>query len=131
MTGPWSDMWSNTQKRLHRIKRWCDPGDPTHYTLNQRCGISDRKQTKDKAALIKRGGRNFFVTPWRGCSIIGTTDTLYEGSPDNFAITETDIQTFLDDINASFPTAKLKREEVYFWVGGMRPMGDEDTILIL
>ncbi len=40
-------------------------------------------------------GGHFFVIPWRGHTIIGTTDTVFEDDPDELGVTEKDIADFL------------------------------------
>ena len=128
LTGPWADITARLltspapdrrvvrSKGIQLVTRALPPASAFPIESRQR----------DLTAVIKRGGRNYFVTPWRGLSILGTTDTVYEGSPDAFAITEPDIGEFLAEINALYP-AGLERKDVRFWIGGMRPLGDEDT----
>ena len=36
--------------------------------------------------FAKRDGRLFFVIPWLGHSLVGTTDTLCEDMPDNLVV---------------------------------------------
>lgn len=128
MTGPWSDITIRLlqtpapERRVVRSKGI----QLVTRALAPRVAFPVESRQRDRTALIKRGGRNYFVTPWRGLSIIGTTDTLYEGSPDDFAITESDVSEFLDEINALYP-ADLARSDVHFWIGGLRPLGDEDA----
>ena len=76
--------------------------------------------------MLRRGNRNFFITPWRGVSLIGTTDTVYEGDPDDFRITDRDIRDFVAEINQSLPSAELTREQVPFAFGGLRPITEKN-----
>ncbi|HOW97277.1 MAG TPA: glycerol-3-phosphate dehydrogenase/oxidase [Kiritimatiellia bacterium] len=128
LTGPWADITSrlltspSPDRRVVRSKGI----QLVTRALPPAAAFPIESRQRDLTAVIKRGGRNYFVTPWRGLSILGTTDTLYEGSPDEFAITEADIGEFLAEINALYP-AGLERKDVRFWIGGMRPLGDEDT----
>lgn len=129
MTGPWSDITDALlekpdpertvvrSKGVQLVMRSFDNG----------WAFPIESRQKDATAVIRRGGRNYFVTPWRGHSLVGTTDTLYKGEPDAFRITESDIRTFVDELADLFPAAELRREDVRFWIGGMRPVGDEDT----
>ncbi len=86
-------------------------------------GVPSRQ--RDVEAVFRRGTRLLFVTPWRGRSLIGTTDTVYRGDPDDFSITERDIAEFLAEINAAYPAACLKRADISFWYGGLRPITEE------
>jgi len=84
-------------------------------------GISSKTEFRDQDALIDKGSRLFFITPWRDYSLIGTTHVQYEGDASDFTITEADIRTFIDEINAAYPPANLKREDVCFFYGGLLP----------
>lgn len=86
-------------------------------------GIPSRQ--RDVEAIFRRGRRLLFVTPWRGRSLIGTTDVVYRGDPDDFAVTERDIAEFVAEINAAYPGASLRREDISFWYGGLRPITEE------
>lgn len=127
-TGPWADI-------VVQLTRTTDPDRTVTRSkgiqlitrpLPARMAFPIESREKDVTAVIRRGGRSYFITPWREYSMIGTTDTLYKGSPDDFAITEADVVEFLNEINTLYPTG-LSREDVLFWVGGLRPLGDEDT----
>jgi glycerol-3-phosphate dehydrogenase len=78
-------------------------------------GISDR------AATPKQGNRFLFIAPWRGKSIIGTYYAPYDGNPEDFRITESDIENFLHQIDRTYPSANLTREDVSFVHGGLLP----------
>lgn len=88
-------------------------------------GIWSKSDFRDGDALLSKGSRLFFITPWREYSLIGTTHVHYDGEPGQFKIKESDIQTFLDEVNAAYPPADLRREDVAFFYGGMLP-ADED-----
>jgi glycerol-3-phosphate dehydrogenase len=76
-------------------------------------------------ALINRGGRHFFMIPWRGGSLIGTTNVPYEGDPAAVHPTETDVSDFLDEINAACPAAALRRDDVRHAFAGLYPLVDK------
>ena len=84
-------------------------------------GIWSESEFKDEDALVSRGSRLLFVTPWRDYSLVGTTHIHYSGAPGNFRVTEGDIQLFLDEINRAYPPANLKRDDVLFSYGGLLP----------
>ncbi|MBE9169008.1 glycerol-3-phosphate dehydrogenase/oxidase [Pleurocapsales cyanobacterium LEGE 06147] len=65
--------------------------------------------------------RFLFIAPWRGKSIVGTYYTTCDRDPDNFQVTETDIHNFLEQINQTYPTANLNREDVAFVHKGLLP----------
>ena len=127
MTGPWSDIvvaylrGNRPDRRVLRSKgiQIVAPLYSAEYAF------AIESKERDPDAIIQRGGRLYFVMPWRGRSLIGTTDTVYEGDPDEFAITEEDLSTFIDDITEAYPAARLSRDEVTYWFGGLRPIGEK------
>jgi glycerol-3-phosphate dehydrogenase len=78
-------------------------------------------------AMIQRGGRHFFVIPWRGRSLIGTTNVPFGGTPDAVGVSAGDVRTFVADINDALPGAQLAIEEVQFAFAGLYPL-TEDVI---
>lgn len=74
--------------------------------------------------LINRGGRHFFMIPWRGRTLIGTTNVPYRGAPGRLRATEKDIAGFLKEINEVYPAAALKREDVTFAFAGFYPLAN-------
>ena len=126
-TGPWVDYvlnLLNTDHRNHRvllskamnlvIKRQLIP--------NYAVGISSRSEFKDDDSIIKKGPPLFFITPWHNRSLIGTTYAPYYGDPNNFKVSEEDIEIFIREINQAYPPASLRREDVSFFHGGLLPM---------
>lgn len=84
-------------------------------------GISSRKPYRDPDALINKGGRLFFVAPWRQQSLVGTVYSPYTDDPDALSVTESEIAAFLHDVNAAYPPAKLTLDDVRFVHRGLLP----------
>jgi glycerol-3-phosphate dehydrogenase len=66
-------------------------------------------------------GRAFFVLPWNGRTLIGTTDTLCEQSPDNLKVTEAEVAYLLAGFNHYF-TPALQGDDVVNTIVGVRPL---------
>ena len=66
--------------------------------------------------------RPFFVIPWRGLSLIGTTETPFNGDPDRVTPAEREIAYLLEEANGLFPGAHLTRESVLYAYAGSRPL---------
>jgi len=116
--GPWSDLF------LEHVT-----GRPAAHKLVRSKGIhilvpnmTQSHALTLQAADIKKGGGHFFVMPWRGHTLIGTTDTEFKGDPETLAVCEADVESFLSTINRYLPSAKLRREDVLFAYAGLRPM---------
>jgi glycerol-3-phosphate dehydrogenase len=75
-------------------------------------------------------GRPFFIIPWNGKYLIGTTDIRYEGDLDDVQITGDEIDYLLRETNRVIPTARLTREQILYTYSGVRPLpftGDKDA----
>jgi glycerol-3-phosphate dehydrogenase len=72
-------------------------------------------------------GRHFFIIPWRGHSLVGTTDKEYVGDPDEYRVTRARIEEFLAEINESFGDGDLTMKDVLYAYGGLRPLVDDQT----
>lgn len=83
-------------------------------------GLSSRDSYHDPDAVINKGSRLFFIAPWRGKSLVGTAYSPFDGNPENLTVTDSEIQTFLDDVNQVYPF-NLKRQEVSLVHKGLLP----------
>ena len=72
--------------------------------------------------LFDRGGRHLFVIPWRGRSLIGTTNTPFGGTPDETRSTAQDVRGFLDDLAVALPGAGLTERDVLHTFAGLYPL---------
>jgi glycerol-3-phosphate dehydrogenase len=74
------------------------------------------------------GGRHIFIIPWRGYSLIGTTDKEYIGSPDDWKIRKESILELIEDVNSSFgEKVKIAYKDVLYSYGGLRPLVEDQT----
>jgi len=94
-----------------------------HYAV----GLPSRVSYRDANAVVHKGKRLLFVAPWRGRSIIGTTQTACTEAAGDVSITEQDVQAFLDEVNQSYPPARLQRDDVTFVHGGHLPLSRFDA----
>jgi glycerol-3-phosphate dehydrogenase len=67
-------------------------------------------------------GRVMFAIPWRGRSVLGTTDTDFTGSADEVAADAEDVRYLCDSGNGYFPGANLKPSDVIATWAGLRPL---------
>lgn len=65
--------------------------------------------------------RMFFVVPWRGTSMIGTLYSPCDEAPDDWQVSESELQSLLQQINQAYPPAQLTREEIAFVHAGLLP----------
>ena len=88
------------------------PGSPCHAVYHE--ARSDR--------------RPFFVVPWRGLYLIGTTETPFNGNPDRARPEYGEVRYLIDESNNLFPEAGLGPESVLYAYSGSRPLLRADTV---
>ena len=115
--GPWADLFLE-----HAT------GRPAHNKLLRSKGIHLLLPEISRAALtVEAGSGHFFVLPWRGHTLLGTTDTEFRGDPARVAVSENDIEGFLATVNRYLPSAHLSRGEIEFFYAGLRPLVDDGS----
>lgn len=67
-------------------------------------------------------GRPYFVIPWNGMLLIGTTDIRYDGNPGAATADDAEIEYLLNETNRFFPDAGLARRDILFSYTGVRPL---------
>ena len=72
-------------------------------------------------------GRPFFIIPWRGLHLIGTTETPFHGDPDRALPGEREIEYLVREAGDLFPGAGIRRESVLYSYAGSRPLLRSDS----
>jgi glycerol-3-phosphate dehydrogenase len=70
--------------------------------------------------------RPFFIIPWNGNYLIGTTDTRFEGDLDRVQINDNEIDYLLHETNRLIPQAHLTRRQILYTYSGIRPLAFSD-----
>ncbi len=111
--GPWVDA-------LGRLA-----GDPDTPHLQPTKGVHlilpDQRLPAALLLLHPRDGRVFFVIPWLGRTLLGTTDTFTDEPPDKLHVTEQDRTYLLEGFNHHFQTAVVSADVINTFVG-LRPL---------
>ncbi len=81
----------------------------------------------------RKDGRPYFIVPWNGRYLIGTTDFRYEDDLDYVSADGDEIDYLLEETNHVIPEANLTRDSVLFTYSGVRPLpfkpaGSESSI---
>lgn len=71
-------------------------------------------------------GRMIFAIPRQGKTYVGTTDTFYEGNPEDVCVEQPDIQYLLKAIKFMFPTIEVSAEHIESTWAGVRPLIHEE-----
>ncbi|MEW6325910.1 MAG: glycerol-3-phosphate dehydrogenase/oxidase, partial [Nitrospirota bacterium] len=87
-------------------------------------------------ALVLRAGRDrriFFVMPWRGRTLVGTTDADYAGDPAAVACTEEERRYLLEETRSALPGIPISESDVIADFAGVRPLvfapGDTPSLI--
>ncbi len=117
-TGPWADQ----------LIALATGKEPERKIIRSKgIHVLTKPLTHKYAIAVPGKGTHFFVLPWLGYSLLGTTDTVYQGSPDDVHVSEKELVEFLSVVNNGFPgNAKVKRGDVVFFYGGLRPIVEKD-----
>lgn len=67
-------------------------------------------------------GRPYFIVPWNGRYLIGTTDLRYDGDLDKVVADDDEIEYLINETNRVIPEANLTTEDVLFTYSGVRPL---------
>ena len=116
-TGVWVDNLMGMADRDHRPA--VQPSKGVHVTVPR-----ERLPLTDAAVLLpsKQGdGRAMFAIPWGRQTILGTTDTEYDGNLGELSVSESDLDYVLAAGNAVFDVG-LKPEDVVGAWAGVRPL---------
>ena len=119
--GPWADLILDIAGGK--------PGTQ-HVRRSEGIHIVTRKLTnKYVVGALTPNGRHCNISPWRGHSLIGTTDQEYKGDPDNYRVTRQAIEDFIREVNASFcDTELIKYADIMYAYGGLRPLVEKETV---
>lgn len=108
-TGPWAQGLAQSQVKLRLSKG-------IHLVIaRERLPVTD-------AVVVTEGKRILFVIPWGERVIIGTTDTDYQGRPEDVRVEREDIRYVMSVVNAAFPQLNLVLADLISSWAGLRPL---------
>lgn len=108
-TGPWADGLPHSQVKLRLTKG-------IHLVIDR------RRLPLTDTLVMTECKRILFAIPWGDRVILGTTDTDYNGSPDNVRVEAADVRYVLDIANQHFPDSSLTTKDVLSSWAGLRPL---------
>jgi len=115
--GPWVD-------RLRAMARVADRSPRVlRTTKGIHCLLP--RMTERAVYLSTRDDRMIFVIPWRDFSLVGTTDTDFDGDPDRLWATREEVTYLLDEVAKVLPDARATFDNVAYTYAGVRPLSFE------
>ena len=116
-TGPWLDTTIAPLRQEHRPLLRLTKG--THLVV-------PRATEQAHVLFAKRDGRLFFVLPWNGLTMVGTTDTDYDGDPEAAEASSDDVEYLRTEASRAFPRAPFDR--IHFTWAGVRALVREEGV---
>ncbi|MEM8603737.1 MAG: glycerol-3-phosphate dehydrogenase/oxidase [Cyanobacteria bacterium P01_H01_bin.121] len=123
-TGPWVDQAlqrgvRDGQDQPLSKKRHMGGTKGSHIVVPPFAGAPDTALYVE----AKTDGRPFFIVPWLGMYLIGTTDLKFtSGNLDHVKADNDEVDYLLRETNLVIPNANLGRESVLFTYSGVRPL---------
>jgi glycerol-3-phosphate dehydrogenase len=112
--GPWFDA----------VNELLDTAAPKAMQLTRGIHIVFRRDVlpvANSVVLRAQDGRSTFVVPSGSVVYIGTTDTLFDGSPGEPGVSQDDVRYLLDSVAGTFSTTLRAEEIIGIW-SGVRPL---------
>src|SRR5579871_910977 len=117
-SGPWANQTAKllSEDSLSLVR----PTRGTHIVVPE--------VLSQQAVLVmsREDSRVLFVIPWRGESLVGTTDLDDPGDPDKVEPTEGEITYLLKEASRVFPKASWDRSRILAAFSGLRPLAWSD-----
>lgn len=112
--GPWAD----------RVRQLADPSVSPIVRKSKGIHIVYPDLGLHEAILLSAPSdqRIFFLIPWRGSTLIGTTDTDYDGDPDDAKAEDEDIDYLIRETNRLLPHLKIEKGKIISTFAGVRPL---------
>ncbi len=119
--GPWVDQVLRTVNRSMPTLMGGTKG--SHIIVSTFAGAPHDAFYVEAAA----DGRPFFIIPWNGQYLIGTTDIRYEGDPSEVTASEEEARYLIAETNRVFPRAGLTLDTISYAYAGVRPLPQRST----
>lgn len=113
--GPWVDQLRGKDQSLYGKRLFLSKG--VHIVVPR-----ERLPVRQAAYFDTPDGRMIFAIPRHRVTYIGTTDTPYDGNPDQISVTREEVEYLLDATNNMFPKAELSVQDVESSWAGLRPL---------
>jgi len=116
--GPWVD----------RLRELAGVSDAGRHVLRTTKGIHCMlpRMTERAVYLSTADDRMIFVIPWREFSMVGTTDTDFDGDLDRLSATREEVEYLLDAVRPALPDPRVAFDQVIYTYAGVRPLAFEE-----
>ncbi|HEV8143812.1 MAG TPA: glycerol-3-phosphate dehydrogenase/oxidase [Methylomirabilota bacterium] len=117
-TGPWVDRIREKARIQERGRSVVRTTKGIHCLL---------PRLTDRAIYHSTGDdRMIFVIPWREFSLVGTTDTDFDGDLDRLYATSDEVAYLLNEVREVLPDPRVAFERIAYTYAGVRPLSFEE-----
>lgn len=119
--GPWYARVLGMQSLTQRVRPRLSRG--THIVIPS--------ITQGHGVLLqsRQDRRVLFALPWKGQSLVGTTEAGHQGEPEDLSVPREDVEYLLREIDSYFPSRNAGEREVLSSFVGLRTLLPEDSDL--
>jgi glycerol-3-phosphate dehydrogenase len=117
-TGPWVDRLRERARIAERGRRIVRTTKGIHCLLPRMTERAVYHSTSDD--------RMIFVIPWREFSLVGSTDTDFDGDLDRLAATREEVTYLLSEARRAVVDRRVAPEHVAYTYAGVRPLSFEE-----
>lgn len=128
--GPWADYLQDDSRRFGTWRRLPFSRDACFIVArapSSEYGVAVQGLSRDRDAVLGRTTRHLFAVPWRDKTLIGVWHCLFPGLPDAARVRPDELETWIAELNSSYPALELSADEVSFANCGLVPFGDTAT----
>jgi glycerol-3-phosphate dehydrogenase len=119
-TGPWVDHLGGRADSRER-----------HIQLKAMNLVTSRAARSGALVAPTRAGRALVLLPWSGRTLVGTSESAEEHTPDDQAVSRREVDAFLAEVNDTFPLLGLKSDEITLVHRGIVPAARVNRRLLL
>lgn len=122
-----TDRLNGAEHRIyaHQVVRALGPWtEPKHLVPSKGVHLVLPQFPMEEGLLLShpKDGRVFFLVPWQHRTLIGTTESLHNDSPDNLQVEPEEMRYLLDEVQRLFPNIKIGASDVLGTFAGVRPL---------
>lgn len=127
--GPYAEKLLTTVDPALKLPYKIDFSRDTAFVVNRTLtdgvhAVALQGKTHDPDAKLSRGARHMFVAPWRGYTLVGVWHGVHRDDPDHTDVTDAELQSYLDEMNAIYPAWNLTLDDINLWNAGLVPFGE-------
>lgn len=124
--GPWvckflhnSNACYNLQVDLTKSMNLVTTKSASQYAI----GLQSKRESDAKIGSSKR---LYFLVPWLGKTILGTTHFPFKGDINRLGYDEHEMQQFLNEVNEAYKGIDLNLDDILYCYQGLTPANDDD-----